>query len=148
MQRKYFDQYDRNSRLYSVWRHMKERCNNENHMAFQRYGGRGISVCDDWSSEFLSFKSWALENGYNPDLSLDRIDNNGDYCPENCRWATRVEQQNNTSKNRLLTFNGETHSIAEWGRITGVNRRTIMSRLRAGWSIDNALTQAVKGHKN
>lgn len=144
MRRKYFDNYGTNSRLYSIWRHMKERCHNKNHIAFQRYGGRGISVCDEWKSDFLCFKKWSLENGYSAELTIDRVDNDGNYCPENCRWATREEQQNNRSANHLLTFKGETHSLAEWGRIMGISRITIKSRIREGWTVEEALTRPLR----
>lgn len=141
MTKKYFDEYGTSSRLYSIWRHMKERCYNENHVAFNSYGGRGISVCEQWKTDFTSFKEWALENGYSSDLTIDRVNNNGNYSPQNCRWATRIQQQNNTRANHLLTFNGETHSFAEWSRITGINRITIRSRIRMGWTEEEALTR-------
>lgn len=144
MRKKYFDEYDRYSRLYSIWRHMKERCNNKNHVAYRGYGGRGISVCDQWKNDFLAFKEWALANGYSADLTIDRINNDGNYCPENCRWATPLEQQNNRSANHRITFRGETHSIAEWGRITGISRITIRSRIRCGWTVDDVLTRPVR----
>lgn len=144
MRQKYFDEYDRNSRLYCIWRHMKERCNNPNHVAFQHYGGRGITVCEQWKNDFLGFKEWALQNGYSAELTIDRIDNNGGYTPNNCRWATREQQQNNRRTNHLLTFLGETHSIAEWGRLTGISRITIRSRIREGWSTEEALTIPVR----
>ena len=144
MRQKYFGEYDRYSRLYSIWRHMKERCHNENHIAFPRYGGRGISVCDQWKNDFFQFKEWSLKNGYREDLTIDRIDNDGNYCPENCRWATRTEQQNNRAVNHFLTFKGETHTIAEWSRIIGMSRITIRSRIREGWTIEEALTRPIR----
>jgi hypothetical protein len=86
----------RNTRIYTIWCRMKDRCFNKNNNRFHLYGGRGISVCEGWASDFMEFREWAINSGYSDDLSIDRIDNDGDYCPENCRWAT-VSQQN---KNR------------------------------------------------
>lgn len=134
------------SRLYIIWNNMKQRCSNPNSFEFHLYGGRGISVCEEWKNSYEAFRSWAMENGYSPKLSIDRIDNNGNYCPENCRWATAVEQANNTRRNRLLTYKGETHSVSEWGRILGIKQSTLNMRLnKYKWSIEDALG---KGEKN
>lgn len=133
------------SRLYVIWTGIKQRCTNPNNIEFPRYGGRGITVCDEWSNSFEAFRDWALANGYSDELSIDRKENNGPYSPENCRWATPVEQSNNTRKNRNLTYNGETHSVSEWARILGVNQSTLNMRLnKYNWSVEDALTKGVR----
>ena len=126
------------SKLFNVWRTMKERCNNKNYRQYGDYGGRGISVCDEWS-EFKPFMEWSMENGYEEGLSIDRIDNDGDYCPENCRWTTSRVQGRNRRANRILEYNGEKHCIVEWGEILGVKPNTIWWRLSQGWSTEEAL---------
>ncbi len=132
------------SRLYAIWNGMKGRCLNSNNPEFARYGGRGITICDLWRDSFWAFQSWAIANGYADGLSIDRVDNNGNYCPENCRWATAREQANNTRKTRLLTYNGETHSVSEWARILGVGQSTLNMRLnKYKWSVYDTLSKGV-----
>ena len=115
--------------LYIVWSGMVQRCANPNSKNYYRYGGRGIRVCDEWRYNFESFYNWAIDNGYSPGLTLDREDNEDGYYPENCRWVSRRTQQNNTRRNHLVTYNGETHSIAEWSRILGVNHESLRYRI-------------------
>jgi len=129
------------SRLYSIWSTMKTRCYNENQAyVFGKYGAKGIKMCDEWRDSFESFAKWAMESGYNDSLTIDRIDCHGMYCPENCRWATQQEQQNNRSNNHRITYNGETHTLAEWSRILGFGRNTISKRLDRGWTLEQAMT--------
>ena len=135
--------------LYQKWAGMKRRCYNKHEKAYKYYGGRGISVCEEWKKSFIAFRTWALNNGYDYDkilsLELDRIDVNGNYCPENCRWVTRKEQANNKRNNRFLTLNGETHTMAEWSEITGLSTACICLRLnRYKWSVEDALTKTSK----
>lgn len=137
---------DANQRLYHIWCNMRMRCTNEKDPGFHLYGGRGITVCDEWKT-YLSFKNWALANGYSDDLSIDRIDVNGNYEPSNCRWATAREQANNTRKTRFLTYNGETHSVSEWARRLGMNQSTLNMRLnKYMWRVDEALGKEVRKH--
>lgn len=146
MRKKYFDEYGCSSRLYYSWRHMKERCYNPSCHDYRHWGGRGITVCDAWKNDFLAFKEWALANGYEEGLTIDRIDNDGNYEPSNCRWATRAEQSNNRRCLHYLTYEGETKTISEWSRITGINTTTIYMRINTyGWSVEKALTTGAKG---
>jgi hypothetical protein len=114
----------RHTRIYRIWCAMKDRCARQKH-----YFDRGITVCDEWLNDFQAFYDWAISHGYADDLTIDRIDVNGNYCPENCRWATTKEQQNNTRKNRLITYNGETNTLSEWAEKLEINYSTLRSRL-------------------
>lgn len=118
--------------LYSVWSGMIQRCTNANAANNYRYGGRGITVYSPWKEDFKSFYDWAINAGYKEGLTLDRIDNDKGYCPENCRWANRIEQQNNTRRNHVFIYNGNTHTLAEWARILQVNPETLRCRLNRG----------------
>lgn len=129
------------TRLYAIRRSMMARCNNPNDKSYHRYGGRGITMCEAWLRSPLAFFTWAEEHGYEEHLTVERIDNNGSYSPENCRWATPTEQQRNTSKNRIICYKGECKSLAEWAELTGIRYETLASRLRSGWSIEKMLTK-------
>lgn len=120
-------------KLYSVYHSIKERCNNKNDKAYKNYGGRGIKISEKWST-YEDFEKWALQNGYANGLWLDRIDNDGDYSPENCRFCTPKEQQNNKRTNINITINGETKTIQQWADSMGIKRATIERRLELGWS--------------
>ena len=110
---------------------MINRCRRENNDNYNRYGGRGIDVCSEWD-DFAEFQRWAIDNGYNEDLTIDRIDNDDGYCPENCRWVDTLTQGNNRTTNHVITYNGETHTIAEWSRILGIKYPTLYSRINRG----------------
>ena len=127
------------TKLYHVWQGMKSRCNNPNYHQYHLYGGRGISVCDEWM-DYINFKEWAINNGYKPGLTIDRIDTDGNYCPENCRWVTQKEQQNNKRTNRTITYNGETHSLMEWCELLQLNYERVSSRLDYGWTFEDAIS--------
>ena len=125
--------------LYGVWQMMKQRCLNPKHRTFKWYGARSISVCQEWL-EFMPFYEWAMGNGYSEGLTLDRIDPNGNYAPDNCRWASWKEQMNNKRSNRLILAFGKTMTIQEWADATGIHRSTIVGRLKAGWTPEQAVT--------
>lgn len=116
--------------LYPIWTSMKQRCFNQNHDAYYNYGARGITVCDEWKNNFVAFYTWSLNNGYAKGLSIDRIDNNGDYTPANCRWISMDEQRNNTRRSVIITAFSESHCAAEWARITGISETAIKDRIR------------------
>ena len=126
------------TKVYRAWLHMKDRCNNTNDKEYKRYGARGIAICKEWKS----FEQFFEDMGESPKgTSLDRIDNNKIYCKENCKWSTPREQANNRRSNRFITYNGRTETLAEWGRITGINAKNINRRIdNYGWSIEKALT--------
>lgn len=131
----------RNTRLYGIWLQMKNRCFNTKTERYKDYGGRGITVCDEWKNDFTKFYDWSISNGYQENLTIDRIDNDGNYEPSNCRWVTVKTQNRNARSNHLITFKGETHCIIEWAEITGLTRGCISNRLRYGWSIEDTLTK-------
>lgn len=134
----------RNSRLYRIWCAMKCRTQNSNAWNYKYYGGKGVSICPEWHKSFMLFQKWAMNNGYNDNLTIERIDNDKGYSPDNCRWIEQQEQKNNTSRNIFLTFNGETNSIARWAKKLKIGYSTIYARLKRGWTVEQALTQPIK----
>lgn len=137
--------------LYGTWKQMLNRCENPNHIKYYRYGARGVKVCDDWH-DFWKFVNWSDSVGGRPEgCTLDRIDNNGNYEPSNCRWATSFQQSINKSSTHILEYNGEKKSIAEWSIETGLSWDLIWSRVSSGWSAEKALTTPIiqnLSHKN
>jgi hypothetical protein len=123
---------DERRRLHSVYRNMKERCNNPKCPNYKNYGGNGVRVCDVWASSFEAFFSWAIENGYRIGLSIDRINVDGNYDPSNCRWATREEQANNKRNTIYVDYHGNTITLSQLCAITGIDRRTLWMRLKNG----------------
>lgn len=130
----------RKHRLYHIYNHMIDRCTNHRNPSFPRYGGRGITVCNEWLNSFQDFANWAFSNGYSDDLTIDRIDNNKGYSPDNCRWATMKEQSNNREGNRYVTINGETHTLMEWSEINHIKYMTIIMRISRGWTDEKAVS--------
>lgn len=121
-------------RLYNIWIGMRQRCRDVNSQDYMAYGGRGIHVCHGWENDYAIFRQWAVANGYDDSLSIDRINNDSGYSPENCRWASSWEQNNNLRSNVLVEFNGDTHTLAEWSRVFGIPYSTLISRRKRGWS--------------
>lgn len=132
------------TRLYSIYTNMITRCYNHNFKYYHRYGGRRITVCDEWKNDFKSFYNWAMANGYNDTLTIDRIDNDKGYEPSNCRWTTHKVQANNRSSNHLVTIFNRTKSLKEWCDIYSINYQTVQDRLKRGWNIERALMEPVQ----
>jgi hypothetical protein len=128
--------------LYEKWKGIFARCNNKNNISYKNYGGRGIKICPEWH-DFASFRDWALANGYQDDLSIDRIDVNGNYEPLNCRWITIKEQSNNKRNNKFIDYNGERLTYTEWSRRLG-HHSLVGERIKAGWDPIDAIT--IKPH--
>lgn len=131
--------------LYGVWKSMKARCYNPANNRAQFYLGKGIVVCDEWRNDYEVFRKWAYENGYRKGLSIDRINNDGNYEPSNCRWATARMQTNNQSRNRMLTYNGETFTMSEWAEKLNISYGTINHRVQRGWSMERIVNTPQRG---
>lgn len=133
------------TRIYSIWQGMKNRCLNVKTNGYKNYGGKGISICKEWLDDYMNFYDWAMNNGYNDNLILARIDINQDYFPENCKWLTAKEQARRTNKAEKIKFRGVTLGLAEWAEKLKINKNTLQSRLRKyNWSIKKALTTPTK----
>ena len=131
------------TRLHKIWESMIARCEYEKHPYFAGYGGRGVAVCAEWHN-YTTFRDWAIKNGYSDRLTIDRIKNECGYNPDNCKWSTMKEQQNDKRNNHRLTWNGETKTVTEWAEIVGIKKTTIKERLNAGWPVEKALTEPVR----
>ena len=118
------------TRLYQIWQGMKGRCYNPHDTRYDRYGGRGIIVCDEWRENFQAFYDWAVQNGYDETLTIDRIDNDGNYCPDNCRWSSKEEQARNRSSNINITIGNATKTLTEWCEIFQVDYKMVVARYK------------------
>ncbi len=130
-------------KLYRVWCGIKERCNNPNHDMYIHYGQRGINICEQWANDFPPFYNWAISNGWIDGLTIDRVNNDLGYSPENCRMATRTEQQRNKRTNNMVTFQNRTQCLSAWAEELRMNYNVLRSRLRIGWTTDRALTTPI-----
>lgn len=136
------------TRLYYVWGNIKRRCYDNTNPAYKNYGGRGIKMCDSWKCSFESFAEWALNNGYSDSLTIERINVNGDYCPENCTWIPNNEQQNNRTTCLLYKYNGETKNLAEWCSYFNLPYMTVYTRLfRWKWGFERAISEPIHVEK-
>lgn len=133
--------------VYLTWRAMLQRCENPHSVQYYNYGGRSITVCPEWH-DAEKFISWALANGWEKGLTLDRINNNGNYEPDNCRWTTRKEQAWNKRNNHLIIFNGKAQPMSQWAEEINISLQTLSSRInQRNWSIERALTESVREKK-
>lgn len=136
---------DTDTRLYRIFYGMKDRCYNSKNKDYARYGGRSITVCEEWKNNYSSFKNWALNNGYKDTLTIERKDYNKNYCPENCEWITMEQQQRNKSSNRTITYNGETMILVEWAEKLGIPYKVLCARINdKGYTFEEAINMPYK----
>ena len=128
-----------NKRLYQIWIDTRRRCYNKKRNNYKHYGGKGIQVCEEWKNNFLNFYNWAMANGYRDDLTIDRIDVNGNYEPNNCRWATIIEQANNTTKNHYVIYKGRKYTLSQLAKEYNLNYSLVKNRIRYGWNIEKII---------
>lgn len=131
------------TRLFKIWSSMHERCEREKHLHYKSYGGRGISVCLEWY-DYLPFAEWARNNGYSDELTLDRIDTNGNYEPSNCRWITMREQQSNKRSNRILEYRGKKYTLTQLAEKCKIKKTTFRDRLNRGMSVEDAVNKPIR----
>lgn len=131
------------TKLYFVWKDIKNRCYSKNVDTYKWYGARGIGMCDEWRNDPVAFIEWCKSNGYKPGLQIDRRDNNKGYSPENCRFVTRTENMRNTSAVRMITFRGETKPLVVWCETLGISYSCVADRLAKGMAVGDALTATI-----
>jgi len=138
-----------NTRIYNIWHTMIQRCYYLKHKSYRNYGGRGITVCDEWQGKHgaENFINWAMVNGYADSLTIDRIDNDKGYSPDNCRWVTMKVQENNTRRNHYITYKGKTQTIAQWADEIGISKDTLYTRFKNGWTVERTFTTPKKCYK-
>ena len=143
--RKFFTKHGmKYTRLYDTWCGMKQRCCDKNSKSYKRYGARGIQVCDEWLNDFMCFYKWAMENGYQDNLTIDRINNDRNYEPSNCRWATTAEQANNRRSNHYIIYKGVKMTIKQLSDICGIKYHALLCRINNGWDIEQAVSVPIK----
>lgn len=136
------------TRLYQEWAHIKSRCVYKGAKSQQYYGARGIKMCNEWANSFEKFRDWALQSGYRDDLTIERIDFNGNYCPENCTWIPQSEQSSNTRRCVIITYNGKTQNLNDWCKELNLDYKRINNRIKKlGWSFERAISEPVNVNK-
>ena len=139
--------YSRKERLYETWKNMRRRCIDPKNKRWARYGGRGIAVCPEWN-DYAVFRKWEMNNGYADDLTIDRIDVDAGYSPDNCRWVGAKVQANNTSRNKYITFEGKTLTLSQWAEELGISYGTINHRIQRGWSMERIASTPQRRRKH
>jgi hypothetical protein len=127
-----------NHKTYVIFKEMKQRCYNPKNKDYKNYGLRDIKICDEWLSNFLNFYNWSIDNGWQDGKSIDRIDNDKGYYPENCRWVDMKIQANNHRRNSIIKYRGEERTLQEWSDLIGIDRNTIKTRLNLGWTVEDS----------
>lgn len=135
------------TKMYNTWLAMKRRCYSPEHEGYKNYGGRGIKVCDEWKNDFMNFYTWAISHGYKDNLTIDRINVNESYTPNNCKWSNIKEQQRNRTNNRMIKFKGQIKCLAEWAEEYNINPSALKLRLCRNWPIEKALLTPIKNNK-
>lgn len=135
-----------NTRLYETYCGMKKRCYNKKSKSYKHYGAKGIKVCNEWLEDFSNFYDWAYKNGYNDELTIDRINVNKGYSPENCKWSTRQEQSYNKTTTHYFEYKNERKSIAEWSKITGIKSATLLYRINHNWDKNRVIEEPVRDY--
>ena len=139
----------RRTQLYNVWANIKTRCYNPKKDTYIYYGGKGITMCQEWLDDFKAFYNWSINNGYKKGLTIDRLNPNGNYEPSNCRWVTVSQQQNNKLNNHIIEYNGEVHTLAEWSKLLNLTYGALYRRIQyLNWSIERAFTTSIKDMNN
>ncbi|MDD3890525.1 MAG: hypothetical protein PHR65_11500 [Syntrophomonadaceae bacterium] len=131
--------YSHKERLYETWKNMRRRCFDPKNKRWAHYGGRGITICSEWN-DYLPFRGWAMANGYADNLTIDRIDVDGNYCPENCRWVDAKTQANNVSRNRIVDVKGQKMTMAELADSLGMSYSAVQHRIERGWDINKIIS--------
>ena len=129
----------RKTRLYGIWANIKTRCYNHNDSHYERWGAKGVTMCEEWRNDFKAFYDWSMSHGYADNLTIDRINNDGNYEPNNCRWVELCEQSKNRTSVILLTYDGKTQSATEWARELKLGKDTVRQRYRKGWTVEECL---------